>query len=123
MPLASAFRFKKSLLFLVPYSPGHKERKPVRLVLLFTCVINKLFLFKAQLCSFIQLHFMRKVVLIFPDVTSIAEFLLANKVSKTIIDSSQKTLKGMISDKVLDVAVKQYGARIKESIAVRTFSN
>lgn len=66
---------------------------------------------------------MRKVILIFPDVTSIAEFLLANKVSKTIIDSSQKTLKGMVSDKVLDIAVKQYGAKIKESIAVKTFGN
>lgn len=66
---------------------------------------------------------MRKVILLFPDVTSIAEFLLANKVSKTIIDSSQKTLKGMMSDKVLDTAVKIYGAKIKESIAIKSFGN
>lgn len=64
---------------------------------------------------------MRKVILVFPNITSIAEFLLTNKVSKTIIDSSQKTLKGMMSDKVLDVAVKQFGAKIKESIAVKSF--
>lgn len=64
---------------------------------------------------------MRKVILVFPDITSIAEFLLTNKVSKTIIDSSQKTLKGIMSDKVLNVAVKQYGARIKESIAIKSF--
>lgn len=64
---------------------------------------------------------MRKVILVFPDVTSIAEFLLSYKVSKTIVDSSQKTLKGIITDKVLDAAVKQYGAKIKESIAVKTF--
>ena len=89
--------------------------------MLFTCVINKLFGQQLQLRSFNQLHFMRKVILVFPDVTSIAEFLLANKVSKTIIDSSQKTLKGMISDKALDTAVKQFGAKIKESIAVKTF--
>lgn len=50
-----------------------------------------------------------------------AEFLLTNKVSKTIIESPQKTLKGMMSDKVLDVAVKQYGAKIKESIAIKAF--
>jgi len=59
----------------------------------------------------------------FPDVTSIAEFLLMNKVSKTIIDSSQKTLKGMMSDKVLDIAVKKYGAKIKESIAIKSFES
>lgn len=76
---------------------------------------------KTQLCSFNQLHFMRKVILVFPDINSIAEFLLTNKVSKTIVDSSQKTLKGVISDKALDTAVKQYGAKIKESIAVKTF--
>jgi hypothetical protein len=66
---------------------------------------------------------MRKVILVFPDVTSMSEFLLTNKVSKTIIESSQKTLKGVMSDKVLDVALKQYGAKIKESIAIRTFGN
>jgi hypothetical protein len=64
---------------------------------------------------------MRKVILIFPDVTSLSEFLLTNKVSKTIIESSKKTLKGIMSDKVLDVAVKQYGAKIKESIAIKAF--
>jgi hypothetical protein len=64
---------------------------------------------------------MRKVILVFTDITSIAEFVLTNKVSKTIIDSSQKTLKGMMSDNVLEIAVKKYGAKIKESIAVRSF--
>jgi len=64
---------------------------------------------------------MRKVILVFPDVISLTEFVLANKVSKTIIDSSQKMLKGVVSDKVLTVAVKQYGAKIRESIAVKTF--
>jgi hypothetical protein len=66
---------------------------------------------------------MRKVILVFPDVTSMTEFLLTNKVSKTIIESSQKTLKGVMSDKVLDVALKQYSAKIKESIAIKTFGN
>ena len=64
---------------------------------------------------------MRKVILVFPDVTSLTEFVLTNKISKTIIDSSQKTLRGVMSDKVLSVAVKQYGAKIRESIAVKTF--
>ena len=88
---------------------------------LFTCVINKVIALKIHFCSFNQPALMRKVILVFPNITSIAEFLLTNKVSKTIIDSSQKTLKGMMSDKVLDVAVKQFGAKIKESIAVKSF--
>lgn len=64
---------------------------------------------------------MRKVILVFPNVTGLAEFLLSHKVSKTIIDSSQKTLKGIMNEKVLSVAVKQYGAKIKESIAIKSF--
>jgi hypothetical protein len=64
---------------------------------------------------------MRKVVLIFPDVISIAEFVLSYKVAKIIIDSSEKKLTGIISDKHLDIAVKQYGARIKESLIVNSF--
>lgn len=64
---------------------------------------------------------MRKVILVFPDVISLTEFILSNKVSKAIIDSSQKTLKGIMSDKVMDVAIKKYKAKIKESIAIRTF--
>lgn len=86
-------------------------------------MINKLSFLNNQFSSFNQLPLMRKVILVFPNVTSIAEFLLTNKVSKTIIESSQKTLKGVMSDKVLDVALKQYGAKIKESIAIRTFGN
>lgn len=84
---------------------------------------NKLSFLKDQFSSFNQLPLMRKVILVFPDVTSMTEFLLTNKVSKTIIESSQKTLKGVMSDKVLDVALKQYGAKIKESIAIKTFGN
>jgi hypothetical protein len=66
---------------------------------------------------------MRKVVLIFPDVISITDFILTHKVSKIIVDSSQKMLKGTISEAHLAIACKQFGARIKESIVVRHFSN
>ena len=64
---------------------------------------------------------MRKVVLIFPDVISIAEFVLNYKVAKIIIDSSEKRVTGIISDKHLDIAVKQYGAKVKESLIVTSF--
>jgi hypothetical protein len=84
-------------------------------------VTNKAQTLPYNFSSFNQPALMRKVILVFPDVISLSEFVLANKVSKTIIDSSQKTLKGMMSDKVLAVAVKQFGAKIKESIAVKSF--
>ena len=64
---------------------------------------------------------MRKVVLIFPDVISIAEFVLNYKVAKIIIDSSEKRVTGIITEKHLEIAVKKYGARIKESIIVTSF--
>jgi hypothetical protein len=64
---------------------------------------------------------MRKVILVFPDVITLTEFLLSHSVSKTIIDSSQKKLKGIMSDKVLTIAVKQYGAKVKEAITIKSF--
>jgi hypothetical protein len=65
---------------------------------------------------------MRKVVLIFPDVISITEFLLTHRISKVIIDSSEKKLQGTLHEKHLDIAVKQFGAKVKESIAVKHFT-
>lgn len=64
---------------------------------------------------------MRKAILVFPDVTSISEFILTYKVSKAIVDSSEKTLKAEMSDKVLAVALRGYGAKIIESIQIRSF--
>jgi len=73
-------------------------------------------------CSFPKLlPIMRKVILIFPDVTSISEFLLTYKVSRAIVDSTEKKLKGIMSDKHLSIACRQYGAKIKESIAIKCF--
>jgi hypothetical protein len=66
---------------------------------------------------------MRKVILVFPDVISLTEFVLTQRVSKTIIDSSQKTLKGTITESNLRIACKEYGARILESIVVKHFSS
>ena len=64
---------------------------------------------------------MRKVLLTFPDVTSISEFILTCRVSRVIIDSSQKVLRGTISEADLKIACKQFGARIRESIEVKRF--
>jgi hypothetical protein len=64
---------------------------------------------------------MRKVILIFPDVMTMTEFLLMNKVSKAITYSAEKELRAIMSSKVLKIACTEYGAKIKESIAIRNF--
>jgi hypothetical protein len=66
---------------------------------------------------------MRKVILIFPNVISLTEFVLTQKVSRIIIDSSQKMLKGTITESNLSIACKEYGAKIRESIVVKHVSN
>lgn len=63
---------------------------------------------------------MKKVVLLFPDVSSITEFVLSYKVSKAIVNTSEKTLTGTMPEKLLDVAVKQYSAKIKGSSQVKS---
>ena len=63
---------------------------------------------------------MRKVLLVFPDVSSITEFVLSYKVSKALVNTSEKTLKAILADKHLGIAVKQFGAKIKESIPIKS---
>jgi len=63
---------------------------------------------------------MRKVTLLFPDVSSITEFLLSYKVSKALVNSSQKTLTAVMPEKYLGIAVKQYGAKVKESVPIKS---
>ena len=63
---------------------------------------------------------MRKVTLLFPDVSSITEFLLSYKVSKALVNSSQKTLTAVMPEKYLSLAVKRYGAKVKESVPIKS---
>ena len=64
---------------------------------------------------------MKKVILVFPDVTSMSEFLLLNKVSKAHTKTCDKELRGIVTDKVLTVASKEYGAKVKESVSIKSF--
>jgi len=66
---------------------------------------------------------MRKVTLLFPDVLSMTEFILVNRPSKAITDSAGKLFKGIVTDLVLEIACKQYGAKIKESIQTKSFGD
>jgi len=63
---------------------------------------------------------MRKVTLLFPDVLSITEFVLSYKVSKAIVNTSEKTLTATMPEQHLNVAVKQYRAKIKGSSPVKS---
>jgi len=65
---------------------------------------------------------MRKVLLIFPDVTSLADFVLTHRLSKVITDSAAKTLQGTIHENYVEIACRQFGAKIKESVAVKHFT-
>ena len=62
---------------------------------------------------------MRKVILLFPDITSLSEFILTYKVSRVIISTTDKMLRGTISEQHLHIACKQYGAKVKESVMVK----
>jgi hypothetical protein len=66
---------------------------------------------------------MRKVTLIFPDVSSITEFVLSYKVSKALVNTSEKTLKAIMAEKHLGIAIKQFGAKVKESIPIKSQKN
>jgi hypothetical protein len=63
---------------------------------------------------------MRKVTLLFPDVSSITEFVLSYKVSKAIVKTSEKMLTATMPEKHLCVAVKQFRAKIKGSSPVKS---
>ena len=63
---------------------------------------------------------MRKVTLVFPDVSSITEFVLSYKVSKALVDTSEKTLKAILTDKHLSIAVKQFRAKVNKSIPIKS---
>ena len=64
---------------------------------------------------------MRKVTLVFPDISSLTEFILSFRASKALIDSTEKQLTAVMSEKSLEVACKIYGAKIRESVAVTSF--
>jgi hypothetical protein len=56
---------------------------------------------------------MKAVGLIFPDTTSIANFLLWYKPSKLEVNSTQRTLSGRLAEELIVIALTQYGAELK----------
>jgi hypothetical protein len=56
---------------------------------------------------------MKKVVLIFPDATSIADFVLVHKVSNVIIGNIDCSVEGKIAEDKIVIACTRYKAYVK----------
>jgi hypothetical protein len=65
---------------------------------------------------------MKAVILIFPDTTTIAEYVLAHKISKADINSREQSLTAVLTDEEIAVACTQFKA-ILQSIRFATDSN
>ena len=55
---------------------------------------------------------MKQAVLLFPDVGSMAEFILKNRLSNIETDYTQCTIRGIFYDKQLTIAEGLYGAQV-----------
>ena len=56
---------------------------------------------------------MKEVVLIFPDVQSMADFIIKEKISNAEADSFEQTVIGAVSEDQIDIAKEVYGAMLK----------
>ena len=55
---------------------------------------------------------MRQVELLFPDVQSMAEFILSQRVSKIETDTANCYLRGLLTDDLIAIAETEYGASV-----------
>ena len=55
---------------------------------------------------------MKQALLLFPDVGSMTEFILKNRLSNIQADSKQCSISGIFTDKQLTIAEGLYGARV-----------
>ena len=55
---------------------------------------------------------MKQALLLFPDVGSMAEFIVKNRLSNIESDSKQRSISGVFTDRQLTIAEGLYGARI-----------
>lgn len=56
---------------------------------------------------------MRRVTLLFPDVSRLADFLFTNRIKKADVASAHLTLTAELSEKKILCACADYGAEIK----------
>jgi hypothetical protein len=55
---------------------------------------------------------MKQVELVFPEVTTMAEFILEQKLSKVEFDTEHCNLKGLLTDDLIKIAETEYGATV-----------
>jgi hypothetical protein len=55
---------------------------------------------------------MRQVELVFPDAQTMAEFILAQRVSKIETDTENCYLRGLLTDDLVSIAETEYGAGV-----------
>lgn len=58
---------------------------------------------------------MKRVVLLFPDHLSIADFVLSQKLRNPEINSQEQTVTGILTEADIQVAQAIYGAILKEA--------
>jgi len=56
---------------------------------------------------------MKEVVLIFPDVQSMADFIIGEKISRAEADSFEQTVVAAVTDEQIEIAKEAYGAMLK----------
>jgi len=59
---------------------------------------------------------MRKVLLLFPDVSFMTEFIIANKISHAEVNSNERSLITFLGEEDIVKACTEYGALIMASI-------
>ena len=52
-------------------------------------------------------------MLIFPNTSLMAEFILNNRVSKVETNSNEKSVKGFLSEEQINTAIASYGADLR----------
>jgi len=57
---------------------------------------------------------MKQVVLIFPDTSAMADFLVREKISNAHVDSLEQTVTSTFTDKQISAAEKLYNAVLKK---------
>ena len=64
---------------------------------------------------------MKEVVLIFPDVQSMADFIVREQISNAEADSFEQTIIGAVSEDQIDIAKEVYGAMLKAVLSWVSF--
>ncbi|MDQ3279372.1 MAG: hypothetical protein M3Q06_13670 [Bacteroidota bacterium] len=61
---------------------------------------------------------MKKTVLLFPDTISLADFVLTHQIRGAEVHSCEQTLEAALPEKLLTIAIKEYGARHQKADSI-----